>query len=113
MNKIMHGIVLVLFGGACWFVSLLLRLPEMVVQRGHQLPAFSRLCMALGPMLLMGLAIVAAGYCLWVWIRKVENRGSWVAFLATTMASLVIVLLPIMIAMYLPLIDAINQLRAN
>jgi drug/metabolite transporter superfamily protein YnfA len=76
---------------------------------GHQLPAFSRLCMALGPILVGGLAILAAGYCLWVWIRKTESRASWVAFLATTMASLVFVLLPTMVAMYLPLVDAINR----
>ena len=112
MNKIMHGIVLVLFGGACWFVSLMLRMPQMAAPV-RQLPAFTRLCMGVGPILVGALAILALAYCLWVWIRKTENRSSWVAFLATTMASLVFVLLPTMVAMYLPVVDALNQLGAK
>jgi hypothetical protein len=112
MNKTMHGIVLVLFGSACWFVSMMLKLPQMAVH-GGQLPAFTRLCMGVGPMLVGGLAILAAAYCLWVWLRKSESRASWVAFLAMTMSSLVVVLLPTMVAKYLPVIDSVNQLWAK
>jgi glycerol-3-phosphate acyltransferase PlsY len=90
----------------------MLQMPQMAVH-GRQLPAFTRLCMVAGPRLVGGLAILAAAYCLWVWFRKTEARASWVGFLATTMASLVFVLLPTMVAMYLPVIDAINQLGAK
>src|ERR1035437_3759855 len=47
LNKLAHGVVLVLFGAACWFVWALLQLPSMVRVHGValQLPAFTRLCM--------------------------------------------------------------------
>ena len=78
--------------------------------RGAALPAFTRLCMAVGPFILLGLAIVAAGYCVWVWTRKTEFRGSWVGFLATAVAALGLVMLPTIVAIYLPLVAAINHL---
>jgi hypothetical protein len=112
MNKIIHGVVLALFGAACWFVSLILRLPPMAA-RGRMLPAFTRLCMGLGPYLLLGLAILATAYCLRVWLRKTDTGNSWVAFLATTVAALGLVLLPTIVAIYLPVVDALNHLAHN
>lgn len=110
MNKIIHAIVLLLFGASCWFVSLILRLPPMAAP-GQQLPAFSRFCMGLGPFVLLGLAILATCYCVWVWTRKTDNRGSWVGFLATAVAALGLVMLPIVVAIYLPLVQALNRIR--
>jgi hypothetical protein len=78
--------------------------------RGGPLPAFTRLCMVLGPFVCAGLAIAAAGYCIWVWTRKSERQGSWVGFLATAAASLGLVMLPVLVAIYLPLVDALNHL---
>jgi len=69
--------------------------------------------MGVGPSLAIGLAILAAAYCVWVWIRKADNRSSWVGFLSTTMAALVLVMLPTMIAIVLPLIDAVNHLASK
>ena len=112
MNKIIHGVVLVLFGAACWFVSLILRLP-MMAARDRVLPAFTRLCMGLGPYLLLGLAVLATAYCLRVWMRKTDTGNSWVAFLATTVAALGLVMLPIIVAIYLPVVDALNHLAHN
>jgi hypothetical protein len=109
MNKIMHAIVLALFGAACGFVSLILRLPHMAA-RGRPLPAFSILCMAVEPYLLLGLALAATAYCLRVWVRKTDAGNSWVAFLATTIAALGLVMLPTIVALYLPLVDSLNQL---
>ena len=113
MNKIMHGVVLALFGAECWFIWGILKLPMVVTMGGRPLPAFSRLCVGLGPTLVIGLAIVATAYCVWVWMRKADSRLSWVAFLATTMAALVLVMLPTMIAIVLPLIDAVNHLASK
>ena len=112
MNKIIHGVVLALFGAACWFVTLILRLPQMAA-RGRSLPAFTSFCMALGPYVLLGLGIAATAYCLRVWIRKTDTGHSWVAFLATSVAALGLVLLPIFVALYLPVIDALNHLAHN
>jgi hypothetical protein len=111
-NKLAHGIVLAFFGVACWFVWALLQLPPMVRMHGValQLPAFTRLCMALGPGIIIGLAALAMAYCLWVWLRKGETGRSWVGFLATATGSLFLVTLPIVVAIYLPLVNALQSL---
>ena len=78
-----------------------------------QLPAFTRLCMALGPIVIIGLLTIAVGYCLWVWFRKAETRSSCVGFLATATGSLFLVTLPIVVAIYLPLVNALQNLPAR
>lgn len=124
MNKMLHAVVLVVFGGACWFVSLILKLPLMVqpatarlpsVSPGQavQLPAFTRFCMAAGPILLGALALLALGYCIYVWVRKAERPAPWTGFLATTMSALVLVLLPTLVAIYIPLVDFLNRSTAT
>lgn len=122
MNKLLHAVVLVVFVGACWFVSLILKLPLMVqpatarlpsVPPGQAiLPAFTRLCMAAGPILLGALALLALGYCIYVWVRTAERPAPWTGFLATTMSALVLVLLPTVVAIYIPLVDFLNRSTA-
>jgi hypothetical protein len=84
----------------------------MVRLHGVQLnlPAFTRLCMALGPVAIVGLAALATVYCFWVWLRKTETRRSWVGFLATATGSLFLLTLPIVVAIYLPLVNALQNL---
>ena len=115
MNKLAHGIILALFGAACWLVWALLQLPAMIRVHGvpRQMPAFTRLCVAVGPGIVTSLAAVAACYCLWVWFRKVDRQGSWVGFLATATASLFLVTLPVIVAIYLPLVDVLQNLPAR
>lgn len=115
LNKLAHGVVLAFFGAACWLVWALLQLPLMVRVHGVslQLPAFTRLCMAVGPSVVMGLAALAMCYCLWVWFRKQDRQGSWVGFLATATASLFLVTLPAIVAIYLPLAAALQCLPAK
>ena len=111
MNKLLHGIVLAVFAFACWSVSIILKLPMMLVPGGnHPLPAFSRFCMELGPMVWVGLTVLALVYCLAVWVRKTDKAPSWVAFLATTMSVVVLWMLPTVIAIYLPIIDFLHRL---
>ena len=76
LNEIAHGIVLALFAVACWLVWALLQLPAMVRVHGVQvqMPAFTRLCMAIGPAVMAGMATIATGYCVWVWLRKADHR---------------------------------------
>ena len=105
MNKLAHGIVLVFLGTACFFVWALLQLPLQVRVGGiaPPLPAFTKFCMDVGPFFLGGLLALATGYCLWIWFRKAGNPLSWVGFLATSTASLFVVTLPVVVAIYLPL----------
>ncbi len=112
MNKLVHAIVLVLFGAACGFVALMLKLPGLAV-RGGALPAFTRLCMGLGPYVLLALGLAALAYCVWVWAGKTEPRGSWVGFLSTAFAALSLVLLPTIVAIYLPLADVLNRMASR
>jgi hypothetical protein len=114
-NKLAHGIVLVFFGVACWLVWALLQLPLMVRLHGVALqpPAFTRLCMGVGPGVIIGLALLATAYCIWVWLRKTETARSWVGFLATATGSLFLLTLPIVVAIYLPLINALQTLQAR
>jgi hypothetical protein len=111
VNKFAHGVVLLFFGVACWFVSVLLRLPAMVGLRGiaYEPPAFTRFCMNVGPPLLIGLGAVATVYCLWVWFSHADARKSWVGFLAVATAVLFVLTLPVIIALYLPLVDALHH----
>ncbi len=123
MNKLLHALVLVFFTGACWFLALMLKLPLMVqattprlpsVRPGEiVLPAFTRLCMAAGPILLAALALSAVAYCIYVWTRKAGSRATWIGFLATAMSALVLVVMPTVVAMYLPLVDFINRSMAQ
>lgn len=114
LNKVAHGVVLAFLGVACWFLWAVLQLPAMVRLHGVELhlPAFTRLCIALGTWVVVGLAVLATAYCLRVWFRKAEPQ-SWVAFLATATGALLLVTFPIIIAIYLPLVDALQHVGAK
>ena len=87
-------------------------MPSMVRLHGValQLPAFTKFCVALGTRLVVGLVILAAAYCVWVWLKKADSRPSWVSFLVVTTAALVFVTLPTIIAIYVPLVAALGHL---
>ena len=122
INKMMHAVILVVFGGACGFLALILKLPMMVLPATARLPsvapgqavlpAFTRVCMAAGPVLLATFALGALVYCIYVWLRKAERPAHWTGFLATTMSALVLVLLPAVVAIYIPLVDFLNRSTA-
>ena len=122
MNKILHAVVLIVFSGACWFLALTLKLPLMVQAMAAKLPsdphgqsvlpAFTRLCMATGPFLLAVFALLALSYCVYVWVRKAERPAPWIGFLATTMSGLLLVVLPTVVAIYLPLVEFLNRSTA-
>jgi hypothetical protein len=47
MNKLMHGIVLAVFGLACWFISVILDTSRNYFSAlPNQLPASTRFCLA-------------------------------------------------------------------
>jgi len=115
MNKIAHGIVLVFLGMACGLIWSLLQLPRMVQLRGMdlQLPAFTRFCTAVGSPVLLGLSALGTAYCIWVWLGKAGTRPSWVGFFATAAGSLFLVSLPVITAIYLPLVSALGHLATK
>ena len=108
MNKVIHGLVTAVFGIGCLFLWGLLTLISQVA-REHPVPAFSRLCVDLRPVLIV-MPIVAAAYCVYVWIRKPDGKRPWVNFFAATMGVLVLAMLPTLTATYLPLFDWFHQL---
>jgi len=79
---------------------------------GYSLPAFTQLCIRFRPLLVV-LPILAAAYCIYVWVRKTDERRSWVGFFAATMCALVLVTLPTMVAAYLPLIESLSRLAGK
>ena len=104
-----YAYLLAFFGLACWFTWATFKLP-MMVRPGSELPAFTIFCVNTGPLVVIGLAVLATAYCLWIWIRKGESRNSWVAFLATATSALVFVMLPSVVATSLALINVVNHL---
>ena len=111
MNKLAHTLVLSVFGCACWFTWGILTLASRAFHN-EALPAFTTFCVGLRPVLIV-LPVIAAAYCLWIGFRKAERLPSWVGFFAATMSALVLVTLPALIAAYLPLLKAVNQLARN
>ncbi|HEY5914081.1 MAG TPA: hypothetical protein VJA21_26130, partial [Verrucomicrobiae bacterium] len=53
--------------------------------------------------------VLAVAYCIFIWVRKAERPAPWTGFLATTMSALVLVLLPTIVAIYIPLVDFLNR----
>jgi hypothetical protein len=104
-NMIIHGFVLVFFSIGCWLLWGLLHLPQMmsVSMPGGGLPAFTRFAVDCGFYLAVP-PLLAAVYCGYVWILKCKGKSSWMGFFATTMAVLVLLTLPTLIAVLLPVI---------
>ncbi len=110
MNKVAHAVILGFFALACRFLWGLLHISGTVPLDGHALPAYTTLCLGVGPGVLTALVVAATLYCVWVWTRKKDARTSWMAFLSTTTAVLSFTMLLVIVAAYLPLMSALNQL---
>jgi hypothetical protein len=111
LNLIIHGLILAFFSIGCWFLWGLLHFPNMVwaATRGTmQLPAFTVLLVGFMPYLIVP-PVLAAVYCVYVWFWKSRVSNSWIGFFATTMAVLVLLTLPTLIAVLLPIIAFMNQ----
>jgi hypothetical protein len=112
MKKIIHGLILAVFVFGCWFTWVILTLAPQVSRADPRLPEFTLLCVSLRP-LVIALPILATIYCLWVWLRKAERIPNWVGFFAATAAVLELVTLPALVAAYLPMLSAVNNLAAR
>lgn len=111
LNLVIHGLILVFFSLGCFSLWGVLHLPWMMHRalQDNQLPAFTVFAVACGSYLAVP-PLLAAVYCVYVWMRKSKVKGSWMGFFATTMAVLVLLTLPALIAVLLPVIAFMHQL---
>ena len=116
LNMTIHGLILIFFGVACWFLWAVTWIPQMMAsasaRRGRPLPAFSQMVVDCGPWLVVP-PLLAAAYCVYVWMQKSPKRNSWTGFFAVIMAILILLALPILVGAFLPLIDFMNSLPAS
>jgi|SRR5208283_4786223 len=111
LNKIIHGLILVVFSVGCWLLWAILHLPNLMrpAPQGRPLPGFTQFMVGCGSYWAVP-PLLAAGYCPYVWTRKHGGRSSWMGFFAATIAILFFLILPTLIAILLPMIDFMNQL---
>jgi hypothetical protein len=53
---------------------------------------------------------LACLWCIYAWFRKAQGQHAWVGFFAATMGVLVLVMLPTIIAAWLPMIHIIESI---
>jgi predicted small integral membrane protein len=112
MNKLAHGLVTAAFAAACgclWLFVTLLQNTAIEFSGNQPLPAFARLCFQFRPLLLVP-PLLAAAYCLLVWVRKSDGQKSWFAFFATTIYALVLLTFPALITGWLLVVRVIELL---
>ena len=112
MNKLAHGLVTAAFATACgclWAILLLVEQTAARMLESAPLPAFVRLCFNFRPLLLV-LPLLAAAYCVFVWVRKSDGHKSWMAFFATTMYALVLLGFPVALTGWILLVQFIELL---
>jgi hypothetical protein len=107
MKKLTCSLVLGVFVSCCLLAWSMLSLILDVRNAGRGIPYLSNLCIALRPALLM-LPMVAAAYCLWLWVRKDYQDSRWVGFVVATMAVLMLFVLPAISTSYLLMIDQVR-----
>ena len=113
MKKFIHLLILAMFGFGCFCSwGILALLAPFVRHANLPLPGFTILCISLRPVVI-ALPMIAAVYCVWVWIRKADRVPSWTGFFAAMVGVLVFVTLPTMIAAYLPVLAAVNHLTSK
>jgi hypothetical protein len=107
-NKAIHGSVVVFLSVCCWFLWGMLKLTAGFMHRvSDHPPMFTQLCVHLKWVFAV-FPVLALIYCVYVCLRRAEPRPSWVGFLAATTAALMLILLPTMIAAWLPLVQFIE-----
>ena len=109
LNLVIHGLILIFFSLVCWFLWGTLKLPAMMSASGARSPAFTRLMIDCGSYLAVP-PLLALVYCGYVWVRRSNAQNSWLGFFATTMAVLMLMTIPTVIAVFLPVINFMDNL---
>jgi len=111
-SAIIHGVVLVFFSVACWFLWGVLQVPRMLEGSSSQLarliPAFTRLLMDYSSFLAVP-PLLALVYCLYALNKKSGAKASWMGFFAATFGATLLLAIPIIIAVLLPFVEWIAQ----
>jgi hypothetical protein len=106
-------LTLILLWVGCFFLWGMLLMPRMMVgNTGIPLPSFSVMMMSLKSWLVVP-PIVALAYCCLACFRRTAARPAWTGFFATTVSFLIIMALPIIVAIFLPLIDRLNRIPGS
>lgn len=107
MKKLTCALVLAVFGSGCWLAWAMLTLMFDVQNTGRALPYFTDLCINLRP-LLIALPCVAGAYYGWLWFHKEASVSRWMGFIVSTMAILIVFVLPAVSTTYLLMIDQVK-----
>jgi hypothetical protein len=107
MTKLTNVLVLGVFAGSCLLARAMLTHMLEIRNAPRVLPYFTNLCISLRPVLII-LPLAAAVCCLWLWLRQRESASGGTAFVAATMALLILFVLPAIGTSYLLMIDQVR-----
>lgn len=111
MKKVTLVLITLTFAYACvslW--AMLTALGNVAAHSAMALPAFSRFLIGLRTGLLL-LPIPVAGFCLYALLRRPHTESTPTTFLACTMSLLCLVCFPVLIALFLPSLKLIEQVK--
>jgi len=102
MKKLTHVLITITFTFACLSLwAMLTAVANLSPHWSQTLPAFTRLCLSLSP-LLLALPVPVLAYCVFALIRKHSTPEAGTAFAAWTMTALCLVFFPVLMAVLLP-----------
>jgi hypothetical protein len=107
MRKLTSALVLGVFGASCGLAWAMTTLMLEVRNAGRVLPYFTNLCIGLRPLLII-LPLLAAAYCLWLWLNKEVRASRLMGLVVVTMALLMVYVLPAIGTSYLLMIDPVR-----
>ncbi len=111
MKKVTLILITLTFAFACLSLwAMLTALGKVAANSSLALPAFSALFVGLRAWLLL-LPIPAVGYCLYAMFSCHPTEQSPTTFLAWTMSVLCLVFFPVLIAVFLPSLKLMEQLK--
>jgi hypothetical protein len=115
MHKMIPGFMVVFFGLGCallwWMLTLVLQATQRFLP-GFRVPPFTSLCISLRPALII-LPISAVACCVYAWARRIESREAWLGFFAALVMALQLMMLPVVIAAWLPLLNIIEKIGSK
>ena len=111
MKKVTLVLITLTFAFACLSLwAMLTALGNVAANSSLALPAFSSLFVGLRAWLLL-LPIPAVGYCLYAMFSRQQTEQSSTTFLAWSMSVLCLVFFPVLIAVLLPSLKLMEQVK--
>ena len=111
MKKVTHILITLTFAFACLSLwAMLTALGKVAANSSVALPAFSAIFVGLRTWLLL-LPIPVAGYCFYALFRRQQSEQTPTTFLAWSMSALCFVFFPVLIAVFLPTLRLMEQVK--